>query len=110
MDGDNKQQEDRGRREGPRHRPGGTQASCRAGRRGGACSNERGQRMTTGLIVVLAIVGFFVLIVLPMSVRIVREYQRLVLLRLGRSLGARGPGFVLIFPIIDRVILVDLRE
>jgi regulator of protease activity HflC (stomatin/prohibitin superfamily) len=66
--------------------------------------------MTVGLIVVLAIVGFFVLIVIPMSVRIVREYQRLVLLRLGRSLGARGPGFVLIFPIIDRVISVDLRE
>jgi regulator of protease activity HflC (stomatin/prohibitin superfamily) len=66
--------------------------------------------MTAGLIVVLAIVGFFVLIIIPMSVRIVREYQRLVLFRLGRSLGTRGPGLKLIFPIVDRVVWVDLRE
>jgi regulator of protease activity HflC (stomatin/prohibitin superfamily) len=66
--------------------------------------------MSIGFIVVAAIVAFFVLIILPASVRIVREYQRLVLFRLGRSLGTRGPGLVLIFPIIDRVVQVDLRE
>ncbi len=65
--------------------------------------------MTTGLVVLIVVV-VLVLIILMSAVRIVREYQRLVLLRLGRSLGARGPGFVLIFPIIDRVIQVDLRE
>jgi regulator of protease activity HflC (stomatin/prohibitin superfamily) len=65
--------------------------------------------VTTGLIVLIVVV-VLVLIILMSAVRIVREYQRLVLLRLGRSLGARGPGFVLIFPIIDRVIQVDLRE
>jgi regulator of protease activity HflC (stomatin/prohibitin superfamily) len=40
----------------------------------------------------------------------VREYQRVVVFRLGRSSGARGPGLVLINPITDRVTLVDLRE
>jgi regulator of protease activity HflC (stomatin/prohibitin superfamily) len=66
--------------------------------------------MSIGVIVAAAIVGFFVLIVFPASVRIVREYQRLVLFRLGRCLGTRGPGFVLIIPVVDRVTLVDLRE
>ena len=40
----------------------------------------------------------------------VREYQRVVLFRLGRSSGVRGPGLVVINPITDRVTLVDLRE
>jgi regulator of protease activity HflC (stomatin/prohibitin superfamily) len=44
------------------------------------------------------------------SVRIVREYQRLVVFRLGRSIGARGPGLVLLIPGIDRGVRVDLRE
>jgi regulator of protease activity HflC (stomatin/prohibitin superfamily) len=44
------------------------------------------------------------------SIRIVREYQRVAVFRLGRSRGARGPGLVLINPITDRVTLVDLRE
>jgi len=65
--------------------------------------------VTAGLVVVIVVVALL-LIILMSAVRIVREYQRLVLFRLGRSLGSRGPGFVLIFPIIDRVTLVDLRE
>jgi len=44
------------------------------------------------------------------SVRVVREYQRLVVFRLGRSIGARGPGLVLLIPGIDRGVRVDLRE
>lgn len=44
------------------------------------------------------------------SVRVVREYQRLVVFRLGRVMGARGPGLVLLVPLIDRPVLVDLRE
>jgi regulator of protease activity HflC (stomatin/prohibitin superfamily) len=44
------------------------------------------------------------------GIKIVREYQRVVLFRLGRSSGARGPGLILINPITDRVTLVDLRE
>ena len=45
-----------------------------------------------------------------LGIKIVREYQRIVLFRLGRAIGVRGPGFVLINPITDRTTLVDLRE
>src|SRR5271156_912994 len=47
---------------------------------------------------------------LAFSVRIVREYQRVVLFRLGRSMGIRGPGLVLLNPVTDRTSWVDLRE
>jgi regulator of protease activity HflC (stomatin/prohibitin superfamily) len=43
-------------------------------------------------------------------VKIIREYQRIVLFRLGRAIGLRGPGIVFINPITDRTTLVDLRE
>src|ERR687887_1370546 len=43
-------------------------------------------------------------------VRIVREYQRIVLFRVGRVVGTRGPGVVFLVPIIDRPQIVDLRE
>jgi regulator of protease activity HflC (stomatin/prohibitin superfamily) len=44
------------------------------------------------------------------AVRIVPEYKRLVIFRMGRSLGAHGPGLVLIIPFVDRATSVDLRE
>jgi len=62
---------------------------------------------TVILIVILAIMGA---VVLAMSVRIVPEYKRLVVFRLGRSLGARGPGIVFLIPFLDRAQMVDLRE
>ncbi|NOZ28002.1 MAG: SPFH/Band 7/PHB domain protein [Chloroflexi bacterium] len=45
-----------------------------------------------------------------LSVKIVREYQRLVVFRLGRCIGERGPGLVLLIPFVDRPVWVDLRE
>jgi regulator of protease activity HflC (stomatin/prohibitin superfamily) len=51
-----------------------------------------------------------VLIVLWTAIRIVPEYQRLVVLRLGRSIGEKGPGIVLVIPMVDKAIRVDLRE
>jgi regulator of protease activity HflC (stomatin/prohibitin superfamily) len=42
--------------------------------------------------------------------RIIREYQRIVLFRVGRCIGTRGPGIVLLVPLIDRPSIVDLRE
>jgi regulator of protease activity HflC (stomatin/prohibitin superfamily) len=51
-----------------------------------------------------------VLIFLGNAIRIVPEYVRLVVFRLGRCVGAKGPGIVLLIPIVDRAVKVDLRE
>ena len=62
---------------------------------------------------VLCLVGAIVVIVLAFlanAIRIVPEYQRLVVFRLGRCIGARGPGIVILIPIVDRAVRVDLRE
>src|SRR5512137_1852859 len=48
-------------------------------------------------------------IILSQAIKIVREYERVVIFRLGRFSGVKGPGIFLIIPIIDRVILLDLR-
>lgn len=55
----------------------------------------------------ILVLGF---IFLANAVRIVPEYQRLVVFRLGRSIGAKGPGIILLIPVIDRAVKVDLRE
>ncbi len=44
------------------------------------------------------------------AIRIVAEYQRLVVFRLGRCIGQKGPGIVILIPVIDRAVRVDLRE
>ncbi|HSO11788.1 MAG TPA: SPFH domain-containing protein, partial [Anaerolineales bacterium] len=44
------------------------------------------------------------------AIRIVPEYQRLVVFRLGRCIGPKGPGIVLLIPVVDRAVKVDLRE
>jgi regulator of protease activity HflC (stomatin/prohibitin superfamily) len=59
---------------------------------------------------VIAVVVVLLVVLVFTSVKIVREYQRIVLFRLGRSLGPRGPGLVLLNPITDRSNWVDLRE
>lgn len=55
------------------------------------------------------VVAFFLLIVLSSAIKVVPEYRRLVLFRLGRLVGSRGPGIVFIVPFIDRAVTVDLR-
>lgn len=60
--------------------------------------------MTT-LIIVLAIIVLFLL----NAIKIVREYERVVIFRLGRLQGAKGPGLFFIIPIVDQVVKVDLR-
>jgi regulator of protease activity HflC (stomatin/prohibitin superfamily) len=62
---------------------------------------------------IACIVGAIILIgfvFLANAIRIVPEYQRLVVFRLGRSVGAKGPGIVILVPVIDRGVKVDLRE
>jgi regulator of protease activity HflC (stomatin/prohibitin superfamily) len=61
-------------------------------------------------IVVVVIVLIIVLALIAYSIKIIREYERLVVFRLGRLVGARGPGVVLILPFINRANKVDLRE
>jgi regulator of protease activity HflC (stomatin/prohibitin superfamily) len=51
-----------------------------------------------------------VVIFLFNAIRVVNEYQRLVVFRLGRCIGTKGPGLVLLIPIIDRPVKADLRE
>ncbi|HZW03070.1 MAG TPA: SPFH domain-containing protein [Anaerolineaceae bacterium] len=50
------------------------------------------------------------LIFIASAIRIVPEYQRLVVFRLGRSIGEKGPGIVFLIPFVDRAVRVDLRE
>jgi len=50
-----------------------------------------------------------VFVILSQAIKIVREYERVVIFRLGRFSGVKGPGIFFIIPIIDRVILLDLR-
>jgi regulator of protease activity HflC (stomatin/prohibitin superfamily) len=67
---------------------------------------------STGLaaLVVVAVLAAFAIALLLASVRVLREYQRGVVFRLGRLLGApKGPGLFLLIPIVDRMVRVDLR-
>ena len=59
--------------------------------------------------IAIGIIVLAVLIILPMSVKIVTEYERGVIFRLGRLVGARGPGLFFIIPFVDRMVKVDLR-
>src|SRR2546422_6165405 len=54
-------------------------------------------------IIILAV------IILPQAIRILREYERGVIFRLGKLLGAKGPGLILLIPIVDRMVRMDLR-
>jgi regulator of protease activity HflC (stomatin/prohibitin superfamily) len=56
-----------------------------------------------------AITIIVIIVIVAYSIRIIREYQRAVVFRLGRLLGAKGPGLILLIPIIDRAVIVDLR-
>lgn len=62
---------------------------------------------TTTVVIIVVIIA---LLVFFSSIRVVREYQRIVVFRLGRLVGARGPGFLMILPLgFDRTQLVDQR-
>jgi regulator of protease activity HflC (stomatin/prohibitin superfamily) len=69
--------------------------------------------ITTQSTIVLCLVGGAVvlaIILLASAIRVVPEYIRLVVFRLGRCVGAKGPGIVFLIPIVDRPVAVDLRE
>ena len=54
-------------------------------------------------VIILAVIIF------PQAIRILREYERGVIFRLGKLLGAKGPGVIFLIPIVDRMVRMDLR-
>ncbi len=69
--------------------------------------------MNSTVTTILCVVAFVVVVLVVFianAIRIVNEYQRLVVFRLGRCIGQKGPGLILLIPIIDRGVKVDLRE
>ncbi len=65
--------------------------------------------MEQGFFVLLATGIVFLLIILASAIRILREYERGVVFRLGRLIGVKGPGLILLIPIVDRMVKVSLR-
>lgn len=59
------------------------------------------------LVGAVLLIGF---VFVAQAIRIVPEYQRLVVFRLGRCIGEKGPGLIFLIPVVDRAIRVDLRE
>ena len=64
--------------------------------------------MATGLVV-LIVIAVIVIVAIPASVRIIKQYEHGVILRLGKYVGTRGPGLNFIVPFIDSMMKVDLR-
>ena len=58
------------------------------------------------IVVVLVILAIFIL---PQAVRILREYERGVIFRLGKLQGAKGPGIIFLIPVVDKMVRMDLR-
>lgn len=65
--------------------------------------------MEAVIITLLFFVFIFFLIIIFNMIRILREYERGVIFRLGRYIGTKGPGLILLFPIIDKMVKVSLR-
>ncbi|MCS7096865.1 MAG: SPFH/Band 7/PHB domain protein [Candidatus Methanomethylicia archaeon] len=64
--------------------------------------------LTSLILMLIAIL--IIVIIIASAIRVVREYERSVIFRLGRCIGAKGPGVVFLIPFIDRPVVVDLRE
>lgn len=62
------------------------------------------------LICLVGAIAFIVIVFLVSAIKIVPEYRRIVVFRLGRCIGTKGPGLILLIPFVDRPVMVDLRE
>ena len=65
--------------------------------------------MLTALLIVLAVLAVTAAALAAASVRVLREYERAVVFRLGRVIDEKGPGLVLLIPAVDRMVRVSLR-
>ena len=63
------------------------------------------EMLTIPFLVVIGVVIF----ILANSIRVLNEYERGVIFRLGRAIGAKGPGLIILIPVIDKMVKVDLR-
>lgn len=66
-----------------------------------------------GQVLIYCLIGGVILLLvvfIASAIKIVPEYRRIVVFRLGRCIGAKGPGLVLLIPFVDRPVMVDLRE
>src|SRR5881392_804883 len=63
----------------------------------------------TKIIPLLVVVLIVLAVALPQALRILREYERGVIFRLGKLLGAKGPGLIFLIPVVDRMVKMDLR-
>lgn len=63
----------------------------------------------TKLVPTLIVIIVLASIVLPQAIRILREYERGVIFRLGKLFGAKGPGLIFLIPVVDRMVKMDLR-
>ncbi len=66
-------------------------------------------QILAGLIPLLCLIGGALVVFLATAVRVVKEYERGVVFRLGRVQGAKGPGLFFLIPVIDKMVKVDLR-
>jgi len=60
-------------------------------------------------IAIIAVLAVILLLILTSAIRILREYERGVIFRLGRLIGQKGPGLILLIPFIDQMVRIDLR-
>jgi len=67
------------------------------------------QHLLGGGLAVVIIAFVFILIILPQAIRVLREYERGVIFRLGKLQGLKGPGVIFLIPIVDRMVKMDLR-
>jgi regulator of protease activity HflC (stomatin/prohibitin superfamily) len=61
------------------------------------------------VLAIIAVLVFFAVILLAAAIRVLREYERGVIFRLGRLIAQKGPGLIFLIPVIDRMVRVDLR-
>jgi len=66
---------------------------------------EESAKLVFWLVPIILIAVIF----LPQMIRILREYERGVIFRLGKLLGTKGPGLIFLVPIVDRMVRMDLR-
>src|SRR5258708_28055110 len=62
-------------------------------------------RLTAWIAPLIVLAAIF----LPQTIRILREYERGVIFRLGKLLGIKGPGLIFLIPVVDRMVKMDLR-